>query len=162
MSTYKYDVEKDINQRTLQENAAQQNRQYLYDSMLQQQAQDFQISEHQRNFEDWQRQFELENEEYERRIQSERVYDSIQAQVGRAREIGINPTAAFGVQQTGTSFAAPQPGTVNSSSSPSSPSVSALPTNLQKPFEPTEQFLNIIDGLSKLNKSGLDFVEQYH
>lgn len=150
-STYKYRVEANENAKT------REFQQKLFDDQIRYDNQKM-LAEQQFQQDEWTRQFNMQNEEYYRRLEDERNYNSPAEQVKRLKAAGLNPANAVssGVASNDT-FAPPSSGEISSPSGgvPSAPGVTPPVV-----FDPTDQFLNIVEGVSKLNQQGLSFVEQ--
>ena len=167
MGSYKYDWQEQQNaaSRRHDENMMYANARLNEQAAAKQQEYNLQNLDLQQQFQrdEWTRQFNMENAEYQRRLEDERQFNSIGAQIARAEHAGINAAAVIGTgSSSNDTFSAPSPSSVGAPSVPSS-SVPSLSHHVTPPtlFDSTDQFLNVVKGVAELNKAGMSFVDQY-
>lgn len=111
--------------------------------------------------ESWRSHFDAENEEYWRRLEDERAYNSPQQQVARAAAAGLNPLVASGGVASDSSFAPPSvtaggsssAGNGASASGVTPPYVSRSAPNIAEGIAAVSQFISAI---SKARKDNAD------
>lgn len=111
----------------------------------------------------WLNQFNLQNEEYNKRLKEQREYDSYQSEVARMLAAGINPAAVFGQGAGGIMHPASTPQQPGSPSGQGSHSVTPLgvsPVGFSTDAALFSSLAQLNDALSKAAQTGLNVERQ--